>query len=250
MTTDAVAVAGSGPAPRIELLSSFALGGRRRPLGGLGEILLARLALAGGQRVRRDTLITDLGLADRADPRAGLRTLIWRANCAAGYPAVAADRSHAWLAAEVAVDLGHYSRWCHRVITESAAGEFLVQEPPSAIFSLHKPLLPDWSAAWLDGYQEHWDVLRYECLELLTAALLSANNPASALVHAHRLTQQDPLRESAWRLLITAEIRHGRPGRAAARLDALTAVLGAELGVTPSSALRDLITGSNGGPSL
>lgn len=81
---------------------------------------------------------------------------------------------------------------------------------------------------------------RASAAELHATVLLAAGDLPAAVVAARDLTVSDPLRESAWELMIRALYRAGRPAEALRQYGRLRARLIEDLGAEPGPALRRL----------
>ena len=81
---------------------------------------------------------------------------------------------------------------------------------------------------------------RHAARELYVRALLMSGRPGQAVHTAQDLIADEPLRESAWDLLMRSLWLLGRSAEAVQQYDRATRVLHAELGVEPGPALRRL----------
>ncbi|MFJ8186602.1 BTAD domain-containing putative transcriptional regulator [Streptomyces sp. NPDC096105] len=81
---------------------------------------------------------------------------------------------------------------------------------------------------------------RHDAQELRARALLMAGRPDQAVLAAHALIDEEPLRESAWDLLLRSLWLLGRSAEAAQQYDRARRILHEELGVGPGPALRGL----------
>ncbi len=94
--------------------------------------------------------------------------------------------------------------------------------------------------AWARAEAGRLDELRLLAVQRRAEAALAAGHAAEAVPELSALLTDHPLREDTWRLLALALYRAGRQGDALAALRRARAVLGAELGVDPGPALRQL----------
>lgn len=94
--------------------------------------------------------------------------------------------------------------------------------------------------AWARAEAGRLDELRLLAVQRRAEAALAAGDAAEAVPELSALLTDHPLREDTWRLLALALYRAGRQGDALAALRRARAVLGAELGVDPGPALRQL----------
>ncbi|GIH08302.1 SARP family transcriptional regulator [Rhizocola hellebori] len=92
----------------------------------------------------------------------------------------------------------------------------------------------------LEEQAEHLVRLRWGAERNLTEARLSLGEHAQLAPELERLARQHPLDEQVHAQLMLALYRSGRPGDAVAAFRRLRDALGKELGVGPSSKLRDL----------
>ncbi|MFC6422050.1 BTAD domain-containing putative transcriptional regulator [Ornithinimicrobium tianjinense] len=82
--------------------------------------------------------------------------------------------------------------------------------------------------------------LRQGLLEVRAEALLALDRSAAAVPELERLTQEHPLRERLWELLMLAHYRGGRQAQALETYDRARAHLAEELGVDPGAGLREM----------
>ncbi|MDY7104918.1 MAG: BTAD domain-containing putative transcriptional regulator [Actinomycetota bacterium] len=83
------------------------------------------------------------------------------------------------------------------------------------------------------------ELRRVDAREELVEALLGARRPAEAAAAADALTAEEPLRETAWALLVEARTAAGAPGEALRAYQRAIAAL-AEAGLEPSPRLRSV----------
>jgi DNA-binding SARP family transcriptional activator len=88
------------------------------------------------------------------------------------------------------------------------------------------------------------DELRRDLEEHLAEAQLAGGRRHAAIVTLRRLTEQDPLREGAWTLLVRALTEAGRRGEAVAAFRAARSALIEELGVEPGPELTSTLNGA------
>lgn len=106
---------------------------------------------------------------------------------------------------------------------------------------LRNDLLPDWYDDWLVLERERLRQLRLNALDRLSAALLAAGSPGLAMDAAYLSIAAEPLRESAHRALITAQLSAGNRWEALCHYDRFRNLLADALGLEPSAELRRLV---------
>lgn len=99
---------------------------------------------------------------------------------------------------------------------------------------LRRPLLPGIDVLWLDEVRRrHADAL-FRCSVTLATAWIELGDQQLAATAATTAISIDPLRETAHRLLIDAELRRGDRGAALRAYARCEEILADELGVAPS----------------
>ena len=102
-------------------------------------------------------------------------------------------------------------------------------------------LLPDWYDEWLQHEGEALRQIRLHALETLAGALSAAGRHADAIQAALAAIQLEPLRETAHRTLIETHLAEGNWSEARRQFQRCRRLLGEELGVEPSEAMRQLL---------
>jgi len=173
------------------------------PIPMSGQRLLAYLALRGGALPRMHVAGTLWLDAPEARAAASLRSALWRLR-QAGLPLVDATASHLRLAARVRVDVQDLSERAEEVLR-------LPRDPAAHLRALasHGELLPGWYEDWVVMERERLRQLQLRALETLATALLAAGKPGDALEAALAAAADEPLRESAHRLVIKAHLVEG-----------------------------------------
>lgn len=90
---------------------------------------------------------------------------------------------------------------------------------------------------------EHLGELRMAAVEARVEADLACGRHAALAAELQALTHEHPLREGLWRLRMLALYRSGRQAEALAAYQSVREHLDAELGVAPSSPLREFAPG-------
>ena len=106
---------------------------------------------------------------------------------------------------------------------------------------LRGDLLPDWDEPWLVASRQELRQLRLISLEAVAAAHLDQGRPASALAAALCVTSDEPLRESAHRLVIQAHLALGNWAEATRQYMCYRTLLWAELQLRPGACMEALI---------
>jgi two-component SAPR family response regulator len=104
-------------------------------------------------------------------------------------------------------------------------------------------LLPDWYEDWLIAARERWREIRVRTLELIAHRQTDTRNWMAALEAARAAVLIEPLRETSRRVLIGVYRAEGNHGQAVKEFESFRALLGRELEIEPSSALRALAYG-------
>jgi DNA-binding SARP family transcriptional activator len=149
---------------------------------------------------------------------------------------VRGDMHRLSLAPEVSVDV----RAQRRLIDGITAGEQTAADSDECRL-LRGDLLPDWEEPWLEASREELRQLRLISLETIAAAHLAESRPASALVTALSAVSDDPLRESAHRLVVQAHLACGNCAEAARQYRRYRSLLWAELGLRPGAGMEALM---------
>lgn len=140
------------------------------------------------------------------------------------------------LSPDVEVDL-----WCQRLLVDRiVAGECTFADGDQLAL-LRGDLLPDWDDAWLAPVREELRQLRLLCLEALSAAQLDEDKPHSALAIALYATRDEPLRESAHRLVVQAHLALGNHAAAARHYADYSSLLWRELRLRPGLRMESLV---------
>ncbi|WP_461028118.1 AfsR/SARP family transcriptional regulator, partial [Streptomyces sparsus] len=85
-----------------------------------------------------------------------------------------------------------------------------------------------------------WEEAAHSAREVRIAALLASGGHGEAVLDARALAEDEPLRESAWALLMRALHQAGRTAEALLEFERMRVVLGRDLALEPSPALRAL----------
>ena len=226
------------PRLRIGLLRGFELQSDDEPLPLplSTQRLLAFLAL-------RDRPLLRLHVAtalwpDATEERSGanLRSALWRLRgerCLL----VESSNGHLRLAQSVPVDF--------RLVTISAR-HLLDPSTPCDVDDLDESLfagdlLPDWYDEWVVMERERFRQLRLFALESAADRLVAAGRHGQAVQAALMAVSEEPLRESAHRVLVRAHLAEGNRGEAILQYQRFRRALHEELQVEPSPLFEQLI---------
>jgi DNA-binding SARP family transcriptional activator len=195
------------------------LGLRRRPLH--------RVHIAG-------TLWTD-GTEEHAN--ACLRTALWRLRRLRA-TVVAATSTHLCLSDAVRVDASDTAELAAAILHGEGSAD-------DAVGSLAEAgeLLPDWYDDWVVIEREQIRQLVMHALERLSADARAAGRFGEATEAALAAVAQEPLRESAHRLVVEAHLAEANPGEAIRHYRLFADLLHSTLGLEPSPLMEALMAG-------
>jgi len=227
---------------RLGLLGGFEFrcAARPTPLTPHLERLVAFLALQ-GRSVHRAYVAGRLWIDHSEENAQGcLRTSLWRIGRLPRTP-VDVTTTHVGLAAAVTLDAREL---------ESAAERVLYGTAPSAAdvdLLVHAAdLLPDWYDDWVEQERERLRQLRLLALDAAGRALIDAGRFGEAALVALTAVAAEPIRESAYRVLIRAHLGEGNVGEALRQGVLFRAQLRRELGLDPSPRMEELLRGIAG----
>jgi DNA-binding SARP family transcriptional activator len=236
----------TSPAYSLRLMGGFDLrrGARSVQLQPSIQRLVAFLALGDRQATRSQCAGSLWSFAPREHAVRSLRSAIWRLKRACP-DLLDSRRDQLRLTAALAIDAHTQASLCESVIVPGArcdAGR-LERLLPEAV------LLPDWDEPWVVLERERHRLLRMHALEA-GATRLAADHPHLAMVAATAVVASEPLRESAWRLVISINLRQGNVASARHAFQTYAAVLEAELGIQPSDQMRALVLAADSAASV
>jgi DNA-binding SARP family transcriptional activator len=222
---------------RLALLNRFELSCRGEPivLAMPAQRLVAFLAIA--DRAVARTYVASMLWIDSPEERAfgSLRSALWRLRQVdAGL--VEGTSYDLRLAAGVDVDLREATAAARR-ICDRAGGS---GEPDLDIADLAGELLPDWYDDWIMLERERFRELRVRALECLCERYTAAGTFGRAMEAALAAVENEPLRESAHRAAIKVHLAEGNQAEALRRYEAYRSLLSRQLGLAPSSRMREL----------
>ncbi len=235
---------GLDPVPRVTLLSGFALYSddreRRTVVGVLPpavQRLVAHLCLSGRP--------TRAAVAGRLWPdvpeqqaQGSLRSALWRLQKVSPGLLDVSGGALA-LAADVRVDVRELGEWAERM---SAPGED-GGDAGIPFDELRGELLPGWYDDWVLLERERLHQLRMHALERVAVSLAAAGRHGEALQAAYAAVREEPLRESAHRVVVRVHLAEGNVAEAVRAYEGFRAMLLDELGVAPTQEMTGLIRG-------
>jgi DNA-binding SARP family transcriptional activator len=175
-----------------------------------------------------------------------LRTALWRLG-RSGWRLVDGSADGVELSTGVAVDVHELTILVHRFLdtpidADAARLEALAEAGQ---------LLPEWDEEWLAPERERFQQIRLHALELLAGRLAEEGRFGRAVEVSLAIVAEDPLRESARRVLIRVHAAEGNVNEALAQYRAYRDVMRDELGLDPSPQMEALIAelGYRGSPT-
>ena len=227
---------------RVTLLDGFELhlpgSGRRSAADDLPptvQRLVAHLCLA--PRTTRAATAGHLWPGVPEDHAHGsLRSALWRLNRVAP-GLVESSGSVLQVSPDVRVDVLDLSRWARRATAPSPGPG----DVDLADTSLLGDLLPGWYDDWVLLERERLRRLRIEALEAVAVRLSSLGRHGEALQAAHAAVRDEPLRESAHRVVVGVHLAEGNVAEAVRAYELFRTMLADELGVAPTEQMTGLI---------
>jgi SARP family transcriptional regulator, regulator of embCAB operon len=234
----------------------------RTPSGGFQVSVLGRFSLIDGSGTAMPVangiqrLLSLLALRDRVVHRSSVAGALW--------PDVSDSHAHASLrsallripqsvravisvtdvelslADSVEVDIHDAQARAHRLLDAGVS----VSESDidhAAIEQLSDDLLPGWRDEWVVPEAEEWRQLRLHALEALTDRLAALARFGDATSAAMTAIKAEPLRESSHAALIRVHLAESNQSEALRQYERYEALLRTELGLEPTSRLRELI---------
>jgi DNA-binding SARP family transcriptional activator len=191
---------------------------RRRPLH--------RVHVAG-------TLWTD---GSQESANACLRTALWRLGRVRA-SVVTATSTHLRLAEHVSVDSRDTARYAAAILHGADRGDGALPQLAEA-----GDLLPDWYDDWVVIEREQVRQLVMHALERLSVDARAAGRFGEATEAALAAVAQEPLRESAHRLVVESHLAAANPGEAIRQYRLFAGLLRTKLGLAPSPLMETLMS--------
>ncbi|MFN2467008.1 MAG: BTAD domain-containing putative transcriptional regulator [Gaiellaceae bacterium] len=199
--------------------------------------LVAFLALRGRPLHRLHVAGTLWIDASEAHANACLRTALWRLKRLKA-TMIAATSTHLTLSDTVAVDVRDTAARATEILHGGGSGDAAVHRLSEA-----GELLPDWYDDWVLIERERLRQLVLRALERLSSEARAAGRFSEAAEAGLAAVAQEPLRESAHRLVVDAHLADGNPGEAIRQYRLFARLLGGQLGLEPSPLMRALLAG-------
>jgi DNA-binding SARP family transcriptional activator len=236
----------TAPASVLRLLGGFELvvDGRRVHLARAEQRLIACLALA--ERAQPRSRLAGRLWPEAAEPRAlaRLRTSLWRLR-QQGELLLDGTANEIALGNAVAVDVHDLTELARRFLDEPTAED----DARFAQLADAGELLPEWDDEWVAPARERFRQIRLHALESLGERLAEEGRYGRAVEVSLAVVADDPLRESAQRVLIRIYVAEGNVHEAVARYRAYRETMRDELGLEPSPQMEALIDELGVGPA-
>jgi DNA-binding SARP family transcriptional activator len=214
-----------------------------------GQRLMAFLAFQNGP-VRR-ALVAGTLWSDTSDRHAAacLRSALWRIRRICHEVIHVVDDNSLELGRDVDVDVRQTVLSARSLIDAGTAGTITQAGAPPSDDPTHQiatllagELLPDWYEDWVVSEREQLRQLRLHALELLCIRLTAAGAHAHAVEVGLSAVSEEPLRETAHRVLISAYLAEGNFSEALRQFSSCESIFRSNLGLGPSQSLRSLVT--------
>lgn len=227
-----------GAAYVLHLLGGFDLtiDGRTFHLPRAEQRVLACLAL--GDRAQPRSRLAGRLWPDAAETRAmaRLRTSLWRLR-QPGRLLIDGTSDTVRLSEDVVVDVQELTALVHRFLDAPIDAD----APPLTELAGAGELLPEWEDEWLVPQRERFRQIRMHALERLGERLAQEGRFGRAVEVSLAVVADDPLRESAQRVLIKVYAAEGNVHEAITQYLAYRSVMRDELGLEPSVQMEALI---------
>jgi len=142
------------------------------------------------------------------------------------------------LAEGVRVDVRELDAWASGVLDPHVRGED-VAVPEDA---LRGELLPGWCEEWVLLERERLRQRRMHALEALAVKLLAAGRLGEAIQAAYAAVHEEPLRESAHRVVVRVHLAEGNVAEARRACQSFREMLADTLGIAPTQQMTSLLT--------
>ena len=228
----------TAPTCVLRLLGGFELivRGRRVRLPRAEQRLLACLALA--ERPQPRTRLAGRLWPEAAEPRAlaRLRTSLWRLR-QPGQLLLDGSADEIALGEAVAVDVHDLTELARQFLDAPSPDD----DARFAELADAGELLPEWDDEWVAPHRERFRQARLHALESLGERLAEEGRYGRAVEVSLAVVADDPLRESAQRVLIRIYVAEGNVHEAIVRYRAYRETMRDELGLEPSPQMEALI---------
>lgn len=241
--SDRIANRGGGSSPiRLSLLRGFELSqdGNVITLSATCQRLLAFVAL--NPRPLSRSYVAGILWIESTEQRAGgnLRSALWRLK-QSGVPLIEVAGECLHLSRHVRVDVREAEIQARRLLDPTCQDDdFDAAELPYC-----GELLPAWYEDWVLIERERQRQLMLHALEALCERLTRRGQFGQAIAAGIAAVQGEPLRESAHRALIRAYLAEGNLGEVLRQYNLYQRLINEQLGLEPSTELRELVVGLN-----
>lgn len=175
--------------------------------------------------------------ADEQHASASLRSALWRLQ---PLHIVCASSTHLWLNPCVEVDLHKVSDRALSVLRSTPSDDQLI-EVARELLDVGDDILPGCYEDWIIAERERFRLIRLQALDCIGELLIQSGRCCDALQVALDVTQAEPLRESAHRLLVRVHLVQGNVAEAIRQYDHYARIVGAHLNSQPSPVMRALM---------
>lgn len=214
-------------------------GHRREVAPGRQRAVLACLVVHAGRPVSPEALI-EAAWRDHLpqDPRKALRTVLSRLRTVVGQDAIAMGPG-GYRLTTATTDAEEFTELVERA--RSVEPERARESLGAALALWRGPAFGEHAdAGFATALAQQLEQLRMDAIEAHAATLIEVDEPAAAVPGLRELLAEQPFREHAVELLVTALYHAGRQAEALELLARHRAALGAELGLEPSPSLVGL----------
>jgi DNA-binding SARP family transcriptional activator len=165
-----------------------------------------------------------------------LRATIWNARRLHCH-LIEASSTHVALSPLVHVDVRELEQCAERVLR----GDGPLLGPDIELLAHASELLPDWYEDWVLDEREQLHELRLLALESAAENLIAAHRNSEASIAALAAVNAEPLRESAYYVLVRASLAAGNLAQAHRHFSTFRVRLNQRLGLEPSPRMLELI---------
>jgi DNA-binding SARP family transcriptional activator len=166
-----------------------------------------------------------------------LRSALWRLKRVAP-GMVQVSGGSLWLAEDVWVDVRELDAWASRVLDPHVPGDD-VAVPEDGLLG---ELLPGWCEDWVVLERERLRQVRMHALEALADKLVVAGRFGEAVRAAYAAVHEEPLRESAHRVVVRVHLAEGNLAEARRAYESFREMLADTLGIAPTPRMTGLLT--------
>lgn len=224
------------PRTKLNLIRQFEIrnDGANTPVTPALQRLVGFLALQPSPARRTYVSGTLWSGADEQHASASLRSALWRLQ---PLQIICASSTHLWLNPCVEVDLRSvYGRAL--TVLRSTPSEYELLETARELVDVGDEILPGCYEDWVLAERERFRLIRLQALDRIGELLIQGGNCCDALQVGLALTQAEPLRESAHRLLIRVHLVQGNVAEAIRQYQYYEKVVSDQLNSRPTAVIR------------